>query len=180
MRSRATSFPPDRINPVARNVLKYYAAAEYAGRGVYEREQLLRAGSGILDIDQIDGRFDHNFTTNQPVVRPRFEAQPGRPARSALAARRLRCPKTASTSGTGCTTACSITPTRRMRTRFCNGRLPSRAACTSTRIRAWISRPRRWASRRAGYGRRFADVPAFHASAAMRRWATRTIATTLS
>jgi hypothetical protein len=57
-------IPPDRINPVARNVLKYMPLPNTQGSAFTNANNFYAAGSGILDIDQIDGRFDHNFTTN--------------------------------------------------------------------------------------------------------------------
>ena len=53
------------INPIAVNVLKYMPLPNTQGAPFTNANNYYAAGSGILDIDQIDGRFDHNFTTTQ-------------------------------------------------------------------------------------------------------------------
>lgn len=58
-------IPASRINPVARNVLKYMPLPNTQGAAFTNANNYYNAGSGKLDLDQIDGRFDHNITSNQ-------------------------------------------------------------------------------------------------------------------
>lgn len=57
-------IPADRMNPVARNVLNYMPLPNAQGAEFTNANNYYATGSGALDIDQIDGRFDHNFTSN--------------------------------------------------------------------------------------------------------------------
>jgi hypothetical protein len=57
-------IPANRINPIATNILKYMPLPNTPGAAFTNANNYYNAGSGILDIDQIDGRFDHNFTSN--------------------------------------------------------------------------------------------------------------------
>lgn len=58
-------IPTSMINPVAMNVLKYMPLPNAQGNAITNANNWFNAGSGILDIDQYDGKFDHNFTPNQ-------------------------------------------------------------------------------------------------------------------
>ena len=55
------------MNPVALNVLKYMPLPNTQGAAFTNANNYYASGSGKLDIDQIDGRFDHNFTSNQRI-----------------------------------------------------------------------------------------------------------------
>ena len=56
-------IPAGRINTVARNVLKYMPMPNTRGADFTNANNYYAAGSGLLDIDQIDGRLDHNFNS---------------------------------------------------------------------------------------------------------------------
>ncbi len=57
-------IPSSRINPVGRNVLKYMPLPNAQGAAFTNATNYYASGSSTLDIDQIDARFDHNFTSN--------------------------------------------------------------------------------------------------------------------
>ncbi|MBS1829144.1 MAG: TonB-dependent receptor [Acidobacteria bacterium] len=74
-------IPASRQNPVARNVIKYYPLPNTQGANFTNANNYYLQGSSVLDIDQIDGRFDHNFTANHRLfVRYSYRNQDDVPA----------------------------------------------------------------------------------------------------
>lgn len=57
-------IPAGRQDPVARNIMKFYPQPNTQGAPWTEANNYYAQGSTHLDIDQIDGRFDHNFSAN--------------------------------------------------------------------------------------------------------------------
>lgn len=57
--------PAGRQDPVGRNIARYYPAPNTQGVAFTNANNYYQQGSAILDIDQIDGKFDHNISSNQ-------------------------------------------------------------------------------------------------------------------
>lgn len=57
-------IPANRINTVAQNVLRYMPLPNTTGAAFTNANNYYNSGSASLNIDQIDGRFDHNFTAS--------------------------------------------------------------------------------------------------------------------
>jgi hypothetical protein len=74
-------IPAGRINTVARNVLKYMPLPNTRGADFTNANNYYAAGSALLDIDQIDGRLDHNFNSaNRMFIRVSKRNQDSEPA----------------------------------------------------------------------------------------------------
>jgi hypothetical protein len=74
-------IPADRLNPVALNVLKYMPLPNTQGAAFTNANNYFAAGSALLDIDQFDGRFDHNFnSSNRMFIRVSKRNQDDEPA----------------------------------------------------------------------------------------------------
>ncbi|MFN7937468.1 MAG: TonB-dependent receptor [Bryobacteraceae bacterium] len=74
-------IPASRQNPVARNIVRYYPLPNTPGAAFTNANNYYLQGSSVLDIDQIDGRFDHNFTANHRLfVRYSYRNQDDVPA----------------------------------------------------------------------------------------------------
>jgi len=73
-------IPAGRQDPVARNIMKYYPLPNTQGVPWTEANNYYAQGSTHLDIDQIDGRFDHNFSeTRRFFVRYSYRNQDNLP-----------------------------------------------------------------------------------------------------
>jgi hypothetical protein len=73
-------IPAGRQDPVARNIMKYYPLPNTQGAPWTEANNYYAQGSTRLDIDQIDGRFDHNFSeTRRFFVRYSYRNQDNLP-----------------------------------------------------------------------------------------------------
>ncbi|MBI4893343.1 MAG: TonB-dependent receptor [Acidobacteria bacterium] len=57
--------PTTRMDKVGVNVLKYFPLPNTQGAAWTNANNYYNQGSSTLDIDQIDGKFDHNFTSTQ-------------------------------------------------------------------------------------------------------------------
>ncbi len=57
--------PAGRQDRVGQNVAKFYPQPNTAGAAYTNANNYYNQGSAILDIDQIDGRFDHSFTASR-------------------------------------------------------------------------------------------------------------------
>jgi hypothetical protein len=58
-------IPPDRINPVARNLMRYWPLPNTTPSNVYTQTgNFTAAGTSITNSNQIDSRVDHNFNAN--------------------------------------------------------------------------------------------------------------------
>lgn len=60
-------IPDNQIDAVARNVMNYFPLPNAPGNSTTNANNWFSQGSQALDIDQIDGRFDHNFTDTQRI-----------------------------------------------------------------------------------------------------------------
>ncbi len=60
-------IPADRIDPVARNVMKYYPLPNTPGNPVPNQNNYYKTGARALDVDQFDIRMDHNFSETRRV-----------------------------------------------------------------------------------------------------------------
>ena len=58
-------IPADRMDPVARNVLRYFPLPNQAGNSVTGTQNYFATGSAELNVDNIDGRIDHQFSNDQ-------------------------------------------------------------------------------------------------------------------
>ena len=67
--------------------MKYFPLPNTPGAALTNANNYYNQGSSTLDIDQMDGRFDHNFTATPPPVRALQLPQPGQPARGACGLR---------------------------------------------------------------------------------------------
>jgi len=57
-------IPAGRQDRVARNIMRYFPQPNTQGAPYTNANNYYNQGSTALDIDQIDGRFDHNFSSN--------------------------------------------------------------------------------------------------------------------
>jgi hypothetical protein len=57
--------PVNRQDRVAQNAVKFYPTPNTQGAAFTNANNYYNEGSTTLDIDQIDGRFDHNFSSSQ-------------------------------------------------------------------------------------------------------------------
>lgn len=57
-------IPASRQDRVGQNVMTYFPLANTQGAAYTNANNYYSQGSSILDIDQIDGPFGHNFTSN--------------------------------------------------------------------------------------------------------------------
>lgn len=74
-------IPAARFDKVGANYMKYYPQPTNDGAAWTHANNYYNAGSSVLNIDQIDGRFDHNFTTNHRLfVRYSYRYQDSLPA----------------------------------------------------------------------------------------------------
>lgn len=74
-------IPASRQDRVAQNVIKYYPLANTKGAANTNANNYYNQGSSTLDIDQLDGRFDHNFNSNHRLfVRYSYRNQDSIPA----------------------------------------------------------------------------------------------------
>lgn len=60
-------IPQSMIDPVARNVVKYYPQANSVTNAVSNVNNYINTGARSFDQDQIDGRIDHNLNDNQRI-----------------------------------------------------------------------------------------------------------------
>ena len=58
-------IPANRLDPVAVNVLKYFPLPNQPGNPVTGAQNYFSTGSAELNVDNIDGRIDHNLTGSQ-------------------------------------------------------------------------------------------------------------------
>ncbi|MBI3208967.1 MAG: TonB-dependent receptor [Candidatus Solibacter usitatus] len=73
--------PALRQDRVGRNAMKFYPAPNTQGSPFTNANNYYNQGSSALDIDQIDGRVDHNFnSTNRLFVRYSYRNQDSLPA----------------------------------------------------------------------------------------------------
>ncbi|MBI5281576.1 MAG: TonB-dependent receptor [Candidatus Solibacter usitatus] len=73
--------PAGRQDKVGQNYTKYYPQPNTQGAAYTNANNYYNQGSSTLDIDQIDGRFDHSFTSNQRLfVRYSYRNQDSLPA----------------------------------------------------------------------------------------------------
>jgi hypothetical protein len=74
-------IPAARQDKVGQNIAKYYPQPNTQGVAFTNANNYYNQGSSSLDIDQIDGRFDHNFTPTQRFfVRYSYRNQDSLPA----------------------------------------------------------------------------------------------------
>ena len=74
-------IPPSRQDRVGQSYMKYYPMPNTTGVAWTNANNYYNQGSSSLDIDQIDGRFDHNFTSNHRLfVRYSYRNQDSLPA----------------------------------------------------------------------------------------------------
>jgi hypothetical protein len=74
-------IPAARQDRVGQNVAKYYPQPNTPGTAITNANNYYSQGSSVLDIDQLDGRFDHNFTSNHRLfVRYSYRNQDSLPA----------------------------------------------------------------------------------------------------
>ncbi|MBI5084977.1 MAG: TonB-dependent receptor [Acidobacteria bacterium] len=75
------SVPVARQDKVGQNFVKYFPQPNTQGAAYTNANNYYSQGSSVLDIDQIDGKFDHNFTSNQRIfVRYSYRNQDSLPA----------------------------------------------------------------------------------------------------
>ncbi len=60
-------IPPNRINPIATNILKYFPAANQKGIGFSDTNNYFSPAPSTLDNNRIDGRIDHQFSEKHLV-----------------------------------------------------------------------------------------------------------------
>ena len=58
---------PGRFDPVALNVMKYYPTANIVGNSVTNENNFFSSGSSLSNMDNIDGRLDHNISESQNI-----------------------------------------------------------------------------------------------------------------
>lgn len=74
-------IPASRMDKVGQNIAKYYPQPNTQGVAWTNANNYYSQGSSILDIDQIDGRFDHTISPNQRFfVRYSYRNQDSLPA----------------------------------------------------------------------------------------------------
>jgi len=74
-------IPAGRMDKVGANIAKYYPLPNTQGNAYTNANNYYSQGSSSLDIDQIDGRFDHNFNSNHRMfVRYSYRNQNSLPA----------------------------------------------------------------------------------------------------
>ena len=60
-------IPANLIDPVARNVLNYFPLPNQAGNAVTGAQNYFATGNAELNVDNIDGRVDHQLSDNQKM-----------------------------------------------------------------------------------------------------------------
>src|SRR4051794_21652058 len=60
-------IPPNRINPIATNIVKYFPAANQKGIGFSDTNNYFSPAPSTLDNNRIDGRIDHQFSEKHLV-----------------------------------------------------------------------------------------------------------------
>lgn len=74
-------IPASRMDKVGAAIAKYYPQPNTTGVAYTNANNYYKQGSSTLDIDQIDGKFDHNFTSTQRLfVRYSYRNQDSLPA----------------------------------------------------------------------------------------------------
>ncbi len=75
------AIPSSRFDKVGQAVAKYFPLPNTQGVAFTNANNYYSQGSSALDIDQLDGRFDHNFSSNQRMfVRYSYRNQDSLPA----------------------------------------------------------------------------------------------------
>ncbi|HZB26337.1 MAG TPA: TonB-dependent receptor, partial [Vicinamibacterales bacterium] len=60
-------IPPNRIDPVALQVLNYFPLPNQPGNAVTGTQNYFATGTAALDVDNVDGRIDHQISDNQKL-----------------------------------------------------------------------------------------------------------------
>ncbi|MGH8635531.1 MAG: carboxypeptidase regulatory-like domain-containing protein, partial [Burkholderiales bacterium] len=74
-------IPADRLDPVALQVLRYYPMPNQAGNPVTGTQNYFATGAASLDVNNLDGRVDHQLSGNQKMfVRYSYRTTESAPA----------------------------------------------------------------------------------------------------